>query len=70
MKQIVLTFSDVFYEKLRFEAMHEKKDIHSVVRDRVLFKSFHPDVEKAFDEWVEKSINQLSNDNDEASNEY
>ncbi len=69
MKQVVLTFTDTFYEKIRFEAMLEQKDIRTILKERVLFKKFSPEVEKAFDEWMEKSINHMTNDEGD-SNEY
>jgi len=59
MKKIVLNLSDYTYEKLRFEAIHEKKDVQAVIKDRLLHKEFHPEVEEAFDKWMEEETNKI-----------
>ena len=59
MKKIVLNISDSTYEKLRFEAIHEKKDVQQVVSDRVFHKPFHPEVEEAFENWMNQEIQKI-----------
>lgn len=59
MKKIVLNISDLTYEKLRFEAMREKKSIPELLAERVFFKPFHPEVEEAFEEWMNQEIEKI-----------
>ena len=59
MKKIVLNISDNTYEKLRFEAIEEKKSIVDVVAERIFEKPFSEDVLKAFEEWMEKEISKI-----------
>jgi hypothetical protein len=59
MKKIVLNISDTTYEKLRFEAMIEKKSIQEVIQDRVFHKPFEQEVEEAFSEFVSVEINKI-----------
>jgi hypothetical protein len=50
MKKIVLNISDCEYEKFRFEAIHEKKSIQDVLKDRLFTKPFDSAVIEAFEE--------------------
>lgn len=59
MKKIVLNISDSTYEKLRLEAILEKKSIQEVIQDRVFYKTFDPEVEKAFENWMETEVNNI-----------
>lgn len=59
MKKIVLNISDSTYEKLRFEAIHEKKSVQEVIQDRVFHKPFHQEVQEAFDAWMEQEVNNI-----------
>lgn len=60
MKKIVLNISDLTYEKLRFEALHEKKDIQQLLAERVFHKPFHEEVERAFDEWMDQELEKIT----------
>lgn len=60
MKKIVLNISDSTYEKLRFEAIHEKKDIQQLIKERLFHRPFDPEVEEAFDQWIEKEIDNIT----------
>jgi len=59
MKKIVLNISDSTYEKLRFEAIHEKKDVQQVVANRIFHKPFHAEVEEAFEDWMNLEIEKI-----------
>lgn len=59
MKKIVLNISDSTYEKLRFEAIHEKKSVQQCIEDRIFHKPFHEDVQEAFDAFMEQEINNI-----------
>lgn len=59
MKKIVLNISDATYEKLRFEAMHEKKSVQEVIQDRIFYKPFHEDVLEAFENWMESEVDKI-----------
>ena len=59
MKKIVLNISDNTYEKLRLEAILEKKSVQDILKDRIFYKSFPVEVEEAFGEWMEKEVNKI-----------
>lgn len=59
MKKIVLNISDATYEKLRFEAIMEKKSVQEVIQDRVFHKPFHKEVEEAFDNLMNEEVNKI-----------
>lgn len=59
MKKIVLNISDSTYEKLRFEAIREKKNIPELIAERVFHKPFHPEVEEAFEAWMESEVAKI-----------
>lgn len=59
MKKIVLNISDSTYEKLRFEAIREKKNIPELIAERVFHKPFHPEVEEAFEAWMNQEIEKI-----------
>lgn len=60
MKKIVLNISDSTYEKLRFEAIREKKNIPELLAERIFHKPFHPEVEEAFEDWMEQEIEKIT----------
>lgn len=59
MKKIVLNISDTTYEKLRFEALLEKKSVQQIIQERVFHKPFDPEVEEAFEQWMESELNKI-----------
>ena len=59
MKKIVLNISDVNYEKFRFEAIHEKKSVADVIKERILTKPFHEEVEQAYDAWLTLELEHM-----------
>lgn len=59
MKKIVLNISDTTYEKLRFEAILEKKSIPELLAERVFHKPFHDEVEEAFENWMNQEIEKI-----------
>lgn len=59
MKKIVLNISDSTYEKLRFEAIREKKGIPELLAERVFHKPFHPEVEEAFQAWMNEELEKI-----------
>lgn len=59
MKKIVLNISDSTYEKLRFEAILERKSIQQLIEERIFYKPFHPEVIDAFEKWMEKEVNKI-----------
>ena len=62
MKKVVLNISDSQYEKFRFEAIKERKSIPELLHDRLFYKPFDIDVEKAFDGWMENEIENILKD--------
>ncbi len=59
MKNIVLNILDSTYEKLRFEAIKERKSIPELIQERVFYKPFDPEVEEAFEAWMETEVNKI-----------
>lgn len=59
MKKIVLNISDSTYEKIRFEAILERKSIPELIAERVFHKPFHPAVEEAFEAWMNQEIEKI-----------
>lgn len=59
MKKIVLNISDYTYEKLRFEAIFEKKDISKIIEERLIYKVFDEEVEQAFSRWMNQQIENI-----------
>lgn len=59
MKKIVLNISDSTYEKLRFEAIKEKKSVIEVIQDRVFHKPFDPEVMEAFEAFMDYEVNKI-----------
>lgn len=59
MKKIVLNISESTYEKLRFEAILERKSIQEVIQDRVFYKPFDPEVEEAFEKWMDQEVTKI-----------
>jgi hypothetical protein len=59
MKKVMINISDSTYEKLRFEAIHEKKSVQKILEERIFYKPFHPEVLKAFDDFISEEINQI-----------
>ena len=59
MKKIVLNISDYIYEKLRFEAIFEKKDISKIIEERLIYKVFDEEVEQAFSRWMNQQIENI-----------
>lgn len=62
MKKVVVNLSDSTYEKLRFEAILEKKDIGQIIGERILDKPFNIIVEEAFDFYVKQGIKKIVNE--------
>ena len=62
MKKIVLNISDLEYERFRFEAIHERKSVPDVIKDRLFSKPFHPEVEEAYEDWMNANLNELLNE--------
>jgi sulfatase maturation enzyme AslB (radical SAM superfamily) len=59
MKKIVLNINDTTYEKLRFEAISEQKDISNLIAERIFHKPFSESVESAFENWMNKEFEKI-----------
>lgn len=59
MKKIILNISDLLHEKLRFEAIHQRKSITEILSERLLHKPFDPMVEECYETWLEKEIEKI-----------
>ena len=59
MKKVIINISENTYEKLRFEAIEEKKNISELLYERIFFKPFSPEVEEAFESWMNQQIEKI-----------
>lgn len=59
MKRLMVNISDMTYEKLRFEAIQQKKSIEHLIAERIFFKPFSLEVEKAVDDLMTKQIKEI-----------
>lgn len=62
MKKIVLNLSDSVYSKFMFEAIEQKKDIKTIMSERLMTKPFSSDVEQAYEKWMNKEFGKLLNE--------
>lgn len=56
MKKIIINISECAYDKLRFEAIEEKKSIEEILKERIFHKKFSENVEKAWNELMEEKL--------------
>lgn len=59
MKKIIINISDCIYEKLRFEAMKNKKSIEDILKDRILFKEFDEEVLECYENWLDQEMQKI-----------
>lgn len=59
MKKIIVNISDSTYEKIRFEAIKQKKSISEIISQRIMYKKFDEEVEECFDEWINQEVNKI-----------
>lgn len=59
MKQIVINISDIEYEKIRLEALEQRKQVPLLLKERLFHRSFSLEVQEAYDKWLEKNLTAL-----------
>lgn len=59
MKKIVINISDSTYERLRFEAIGQKKSIQKILEERMLHKPFSDSIEKAMSQFIQNEIEKM-----------
>lgn len=59
MKKIVLNISDTTYEKLRFEAIRDKKSIPEIIQERIFHRPFDKNVQEAFENLMQSEIYKI-----------
>lgn len=62
MKKLVLNISDSDYEKLKFEAIFERKDLRQLIKERLWNKEFHPEVMEAYDNYMSQELERILNE--------
>lgn len=62
MKKLVINISDCFYEKLRLECIMYQMSIQEILQNRITHQPFHELVEKSFELWLEKNVNEIIKD--------
>jgi len=62
MKKFVLNIPDNMYEKFRFEAIHQEKCVSQIIKERLFNKPFDPEVEQAYQEWMELQLLTIMKD--------
>lgn len=59
MKKIVVNISDYSYEKLRLQAILERKSVSKIIADRITKDGFSAEVEEAFDIKFKIELNKI-----------
>ena len=59
MKRFVVRISEMDYERIRFEALLEKKSIRDILKERLFFKPFSESVHEAIGSLIEKKIHKI-----------
>ncbi len=59
MKKLIINISESTYDKLRFESIEEKKSIEEILKERIFYKKFSENVEKAWSELMKEKIETL-----------
>ncbi len=59
MKKVIINISESTYEKLRFESIEEKKSIEDILKERIFYKNFSENVEKAWIELMNEKLETL-----------
>jgi hypothetical protein len=59
MKKIVISISDSTYEKLRLEAIEQKKNISEILAERIFHKPFNKSVEQYFEKWLDQNLEKI-----------
>lgn len=59
MKKLIINISESTYDKLRFESIEEKKSIEEILKERIFYKKFSENVEKAWDEIMKEKLETL-----------
>lgn len=62
MIKIVVNICDATYEKLKFEAIEEKKNIPQLIKERIFHKPFTPQILEAYDKLIESEFNKFTED--------
>lgn len=60
MKKIIVNISENTYEKLRFEAIQEKKGMTQVIKDRIFYKPFSPSVLESYENLIDAEFKKLT----------
>ncbi len=66
MKKVVLTtfnINDSEFQKLRFEALWNKKSVSEVIKERLFERPFSSEVEESYNSWIESNIQRILNTN-------
>jgi len=59
LKKLIINISESTYDKLRFESIEEKKSIEEILKERIFYKKFSENVEKAWDEIMKEKLETL-----------
>lgn len=59
MKKLIINLADSQFEKLRFEALEQRKDFGQIIRERLFSTPFSKNVEEAFNDLMEYQINEI-----------
>ena len=63
MKKIIINISDYGYEKLRLQAILERKPVSKIIAERITSPGFSKEVEEAFDMKFSRDFNKLLREN-------
>lgn len=59
MKEFRIKITDLDYEKFKLESLIERKDIPTLIKERIFHRPFSDIVEEAFDNKMEKEFKKI-----------
>lgn len=59
MRRLILRISDFDFERIRFEALLEKKSIREILMKRIFSNPFCEEVEEALDSLIQENFHKL-----------
>ena len=62
MKKIIISISDFTFEKIKFEALEQKKCVQQIIEERFLHKPFSYEVEEAFEKKMSEELSKILED--------
>ena len=59
MKKIVIEISDIQYEKFKYECIEKKKDMPTLIKERIFERPFSKEVIECYDDWLSLELQNI-----------